>query len=84
MKPLVLWLPSQNGFVPDWPQRHNETPFGFSRIVPSARITVHGPETFTGPLVITFTLRASVELASIDNILGGGSDFSEIAPVGQA
>ncbi len=53
-------------------------------MVPSASVTVQGPETFTGPLVITFTFSGSVELASIDNIVGGGSVFREIAPVGQA
>ena len=55
-KPLVLWLPSQNGFVADWPHLQIEVPFGFSTIVPSCKVTTQGPETFAGPLVIMVTL----------------------------
>ena len=84
VKPFVLWEPSQNGLFADAPHLHKETPLGFSIMEPSAMVITQGPETFAGPLLITFTFKASGDLGSIVSISGGLLFFIEMAPVGQA
>ena len=84
MKPLVLWLPSQKGFVADWPHLQMDVPFGFSTVVPSGKVTIHGPATLAGPLVIMVTLFPSGVVDRTDMSVCCFCDFNEMAPVGHA
>ena len=50
LKPITLWVPSQNGRMRDWPQRHNATvPRSTRMSAPSWSRKLTGPRTSSGP-----------------------------------
>src|SRR5687768_18492046 len=49
LNPAVLCVPSQNGFVLDWPQRQSHAWSSIFSSVPSPRTSVNGPFTWYEP-----------------------------------
>ena len=53
VNPIQTWLPSQNGLLPDLPQRHKVTRFLISYLVPSDDSRSTPPLTQIGPLTFS-------------------------------
>ena len=49
LKPILAWLPSQYGFLPEPPQRHSQASVVRCTVRPVPDTTSSGPLTFSGP-----------------------------------
>jgi len=67
--PLCLWVPSQNGLFPDWPQRQSEIVVrpAKSKALPSASQIVISPSTRNDPFLFTVIF---IKYSSHENVVG--------------
>src|SRR5207247_6199029 len=80
LKPILEWVPSQNGFSVDAPQRQSAIRFSTGNLFPSLSINSTSPFTMYGPfLIVSIVLSALPLFYCIVNRRGDISNFFGIS-----